>query len=226
MDPRLLKLAQTVWDYHKLNHQLEKADAILVLCSHDERVAERSAELFHDGWAPLVIFSGGSGAITKQLWSEPEAEVFARIAIERGVPSDKILIENRSSNTGENIRFTKQLLADRGLELQKFIIVQKPYMERRSYATFKKLWPDKDVVVTSPQISFAEYLHSYSNTALSSADVVSIMVGDLQRIRIYPARGFQIEQDVPVETLDAYNQLVAAGFTKHLINPEPSTTSP
>jgi uncharacterized SAM-binding protein YcdF (DUF218 family) len=226
MVPRLLKLAQTIWDYHQLNHRLEKADAILVLCSHDQRVAERSADLFKDGWAPLVIFSGGAGSITKYLWSEPEAEIFARIAVEKGVSADKILIENRSSNTGENIRFTKQLLVDRGLELQKFIVVQKPYMERRSYATFKKLWPDKDVIVTSPQISFEEYLQSYSNNALSSADVVSIMVGDLQRIRVYPARGFQIEQDVPVDILDAYNQLVAAGFTKYLISSEPDITSP
>ena len=220
MDQRILSLAQIIWDYHKLNHQLENGDAILVLCSHDERVAERGAQLFKDGWAPRLIFSGGAGSITRQLWSEPEAERFARIAISKGVPAEKILIEDRSSNTGENIRFTKQLLTDRGLDLQKFIVVQKPYMERRSYATFRKMWPDKDVVVTSPQTSFEEYLRNYSNTALSSTDVISIMVGDLQRIRVYPARGFQIEQDIPCEILDAYDQLVAAGFTKHLISPD------
>ena len=221
MEERIRKLAHELWNYHKLNQPLEKADAILVLCSHDERVAERSAELFKGGWAPLVIFSGGAGAITKQLWTEPEAERFARIAIEQGVPRTDILVENKSSNTGDNIRFTRQLLAERNLELQRFIAVQKPYMERRTYATFRKLWPEKDVVVTSPQISFEEYLRSYSNRALSSADVISIMVGDLQRIRVYPARGFQIEQDVPAEVLAAYDELVAAGFTKHLIPQTP-----
>jgi uncharacterized SAM-binding protein YcdF (DUF218 family) len=220
MDQRILSLAQAIWDYHKLNQQLEKADAILVLCSHDERVAERGAELFKEGWAPSLIFSGGAGSITRQLWSEPEAERFARIAINQGVPAEKILIENQSSNTGENIRFTKQLLEERGLVLQKFIVVQKPYMERRSYATLRKMWPDKEVIVTSPQTTFEEYLRTYSNSALSSTDVISIMVGDLQRIRVYPARGFQIEQHVPDEILDAYEQLVAAGFTKHLITAE------
>jgi len=73
------------------------------------------------------------------------------------------------------------------------------------------------VIVTSPQTSFTEYLDKYSNSALSSEDVVSIMVGDLQRIRIYPARGFQIEQEVPAETISAYEELVAAGFTKFLV---------
>ena len=217
MEDRDWQLASKIWDYHKLNHALEPADAILVLCSHDERVAERSVELFEAGLAPLVIFSGGAGAITKQLWREPEAERFARIAIAAGVPKESILTETKSSNTGENVRFTRQMLDALGLELQKFLLVQKPYMERRSYATFRKLWPEKDVIVTSPQISFEDYLRNYANSALSREDVISIMVGDLQRIRLYPARGFQIEQEVPADVVAAFDELVTAGFTKFLI---------
>jgi len=188
-----------------------------VLCSHDERVAERAAQLFHEGWAPLVIFSGGQGSITKTLWNEPEAERFARIAVNHGVPRESILIESRSTNTGENIEFTKRLLAERGLDLQKFILVQKPYMERRAFATFRKLWPEKDLIVTSPQVSFREYVDAYANRALSSADVVSIMVGDLQRIRVYPTRGYQIAQEIPEEVWGAFEQLVRAGYDKYLI---------
>ena len=82
---------------------------------------------------------------------------------------------------------------------------------------FKKFWPEKEALVTSPQASLEEYLKSYSNEALSSDDVVSIMVGDLQRIRLYPARGFQIPQDIPAEIWDAFEELVAAGYDKHLI---------
>ena len=217
MDKRIRDLASIIWNYHKLNHLLEKADAILVLCSHDERVVERAVELYGEQWAPLVIFSGGLGAITRKLWTEPEAERFARLAIAAGVPKDKVIIENRSSNTGENILYTKQLVADMGLELQKFIVVQKPYMERRSFATFRKWWPEKQVIVTSPQTGFDDYLANYANSALSPNEVVSIMVGDLQRIRVYPARGYQIEQNVPSEVIAAYDELVAEGFTNYLI---------
>lgn len=217
MDDRVWQLASKIWDYLKLNHALAPADAILVLCSHDERVAERSAELYEAGLAPLVIFSGGAGAITKQLWQEPEAERFAQIAIAAGVPKENILTENKSTNTGDNVRFTRQMLEGLGLELKKFLLVQKPYMERRSYATFRKLWPEKEVLVTSPQIPFEDYLRDYANRALTSADVIGIMVGDLQRIRLYPARGFQIEQEVPADVVAAFDELVAAGFTKYLI---------
>ncbi len=218
MDERIRHLAKKLWHYHQLKHRLQKADAILVLCSYDVRVAERGAELFLEGWAPLLIFSGGLGSITGKMWSEPEADQFAGIAFGMGVPRERMLIENRSTNTGENVMFTKALLAERMIDPEKFILVQKPYMERRCYATFKKLWPEKEVLVTSAQVSFEEYLEQYSNRELTADDVVNIMVGDLQRIKVYPARGYQIQQDIPDDVWSAYEELVAAGYNKHLVN--------
>jgi len=201
-----------------MNHELSKADAILVLCSHDLVVAERGAELFLNGWAPLLIFSGGLGTITKQMWSEPEADRFAEIARRMGVPADRIIVENRSTNTGENIKFTKTLLAGRGLTPRKFIVVQKPYMERRAYATFRLWWPNVEIVVTSPQMTFEQYLNQRGDESISRDQMISIMVGDLQRIKIYPDKGFQIPQDIPVEVWTAYEELIKAGYDKHLIS--------
>lgn len=175
-----------------MNHALEKADCILVLGSHDLRVAERGAQLFLEGWAPLLVFSGGRGNLTS-TWEKTEGELFAKIAIEMGVPEDKILIEDKSSNTGENILFTKKLLSKRGIDPRKIILVQKPYMERRSYATFKKVWPEKEVIVTSPKISFEDY----ANEKISEDEAINIMVGYLQRIKIYSEKGFQIPQEIP-----------------------------
>lgn len=217
MDQETYALAEKLWDYHLMKHQVAKADAILVLCSHDERVAERGAQLFLERWAPLIIFSGGLGAITKTLWDEPEAERFARISMSLNVPRESILIEANSTNTGENIEFTKRLVAERGIDPHKFIVVQKPYMERRAFATFRKLWPEKEVIVTSPQVSFREYLAEYANRSLSEADVVSIMVGDLQRIKLYPARGFQIQQEIPDDVWEAFERLLRAGYDKYVI---------
>lgn len=217
MNDAIRPLVETIWNYHQLHHEVTNADAILVLCSHDLIVAERGAELFVEGRAPLLIFAGGSGAMTRELWSEPEADVFARIAIERGVPADRILREGRSTNTGENVLFTRQLLAERGLDPQSFIVVQKPYMERRSFATFRKVWPEKTVTVTSPRITLDDYLTRYSHGSLTPDDVIDIMVGDLQRIHLYPSRGFQIAQEIPPEVWAAYEGLVKAGFDKRLV---------
>jgi len=217
MDHHLHALAEKIWLYHLMGQRLNKSDAICVLCSHDELVAERGAELFLEGWAPLLIFSGGLGAITRKMWTEPEAERFAEIAVACGVPRQDILIENRSTNTGENILFTKQLLTSERINISRMLVVQKPYMERRAYATFRKLWPEIAVTVTSPQMTFDEYVAQYSNREFNEDDVVSIMVGDLQRIKLYPARGFQVDQQIPGEVWAAYEELVRAGYSKHLI---------
>ena len=206
-------LAKTLWDYHHVNHILKKSDCILALGSHDLRVAERTAELYLQGYAPLVIMSGGLGNFTKELWTEKEADQFAAVAIEKGVPEKNILIENNSSNTGENILFTQKLLAEKKLNPQNFIVVQKPYMERRSYATFKKHWPDKDLIVTSPEISFEQY----PTNDIPIERVINIMVGDLQRIKFYPDRGFQIYQEIPADVWSAYEKLIGLGFDKHLM---------
>jgi uncharacterized SAM-binding protein YcdF (DUF218 family) len=208
-----LALARLLWDYHHMHQVLVPSDCILVLGSHDQRVAKRGAELHLEGYAPWVVFSGGLGRLTKDLWKETEAELFARIAMELGVPEEAILVENKSTNTGENILFTQQLLQQKGLDPKRFIVVQKPYMERRSYATFKKQWPDRELLVTSPQISFEQY----ATEEIPMEKVINVMVGDLQRIKLYPDRGFQIYQEIPPEVWSAYEALVALGFDKQLV---------
>lgn len=213
LNHEILSLAKKLWDYHLLNNQLEKVDCILALGSHDLRVAERAAELYLQGFAPLLVMSGSLGNFTRDIWTEKEADKFAAIAIGKGVPAKAILIENNSTNTGENILFTQKLLKEKNLDPQSFIVVQKPYMERRSYATFKKHWPDKTLLVTSPQISFEEY----PNEEIPMERLINIMVGDLQRIKFYPEKGFQIYQEIPAGVWDTLEKLVALGFDKHLM---------
>ena len=207
------QLAQTLWDYHHLNHTLEKSDLILALGSHDIRAAEHAADLYLQRWAERLMFSGNVGALTRGKFAKSEAETFADIAVGKGVPGSAILIESRSTNTGENIVFSRRVLQEHGLEPRSVIVVQKPYMERRAYATFLKFWPAPRVIVSSPPISWADY----PTAELPRDQVINIMVGDLQRIRDYPARGFQIEQPIPEEVRRAFEQLVALGYDQHLI---------
>lgn len=206
-------LAKIIWDFHLLHHTLKKVDCILVLGSHDLRVAERGVDLFEQGYAPRILFSGNRGVLTAGVFEKPEADVFATVARERGVPEESILIERTSENTGENIRLSRQLLAERGLPIKSLIVVQKPYMERRSFATFKQVWPEPEVIVTSPQLSFDEYV----NGQYPKEYIINIMVGDLQRVKVYAERGFQIPQEIPDDAWQAYEELVRRGYTQHLV---------
>ena len=206
--------AEVVYNYHRMGMTLSPSDGIFCLCSLDTRVASYAAQLWLDGLAPLLIFSGDTGKLTEGRFDKPEAEVFAEIARDMGVPEDKILVESRATNTGENVRFTHALLEERSIHPRTLILVQKPYMERRTYATFKKQWPDEttEFSVTSPPFSFDEYPDDDNPQEL----VTSIMVGDLVRIKEYPAKGFQVAQDIPPEVWEAMKRLVAEGYDKHL----------
>lgn len=218
MDESILELWEIIWDYHHMNLDIKKSDIIIVLGSHDIRVADRWIELFKQWYAPLILFSGGLWRLTSEsriFWWSTEADFFARRAIEQWISLNDILIENKSTNTGENIIYSFEKVKD--MSIKSVILVQKPYMERRTFATFAKQRPNnKDITftVTSPQIAFSEYC----NDEIPLEQVINIMVGDLQRIIEYPALGFQIYQEVPWQVMDAYNTLVSLGFTNALIH--------
>ncbi|CAM3167500.1 YdcF family protein [Vibrio diazotrophicus] len=205
MSKRIYQHLETLWQYMQMGHQLQKADVIIVLGSNDTRVAEVAASLYHQGLAPLVVFSGGHGRFTEGLFERSEAVIFAEVAKDCGLPSDAILLEPRSSNSGENVLFTYELLKKKGITAKKIILVQKPYMERRAYATFMQQWPEEleSLQVTSQANSFFDYL----TEDLTLDFVVEALIGDFERIQNYPAKGFQIEQEIPEEVLQAYQAL-------------------
>jgi uncharacterized SAM-binding protein YcdF (DUF218 family) len=217
-EEKVNKAAKIIWDYHNIGQKPEKADLVLVLCSHDLRTAEYAAGLMSDNYAPKVIFSGGTAHQDDLLatsWGMPEAEKFAEIAVKMGVPKEKIFIENKAQNTGDNIVNSFKLIKERGIKHDKMILVQKPYMLRRTYAVFMKQWPGKkvEIILTAPEISFKDY----AKTKEEKDKFVNIMVGDLQRIKEYPSKGFQIYQEIPDVVWEAFETLVMLGYDKHLL---------
>jgi uncharacterized SAM-binding protein YcdF (DUF218 family) len=215
-EKRINELAELIWDYHLMHHPLQKADCIFALGCHDEGVAIHSADLFNESWAEWLVISGGvifdgnESAIEKKI---TEAEYFRDIATSKGVPAENIIIENKATNTGENFQLTGELLNQLGHSFQKFIVVQKPYMERRTYATGMAQWKNKQLILTSEKTSFQDYLQK----GIPKDRIINTMTGDLQRIKLYPSRGFQVYQEIPSNVWEAFEELVAYGFDKRLV---------
>lgn len=203
--------AKIIWEYMLIHHELKPADAILALGTNDLKVPERAAELYFEKYAPHIICSGGIGRLT--TFPKPEAEVFADILLAKGVSADVIIVENKSTNTGENILFTKRLLEEKALDFSSFIVVHSPYSERRTFATFRKQFPEATCLITSPQVPYEDY----ANDDAAKEHLINVMVGDLQRIREYPNRGFQIPQEIPKQVLDAYEILVGMGYDRFVL---------
>jgi uncharacterized SAM-binding protein YcdF (DUF218 family) len=209
LSPDILAAARTLWDFHLVYDDLAEADLIIGLGSYDLRVADRCAELFHERWARQVLFTGKSGNWTNKLYDASEAEAFAARAGKRGVPDEAMLIEPEATNIGENIRFSRAMA---GRHIRRVIIVTKPQTQRRAYATVRAQWPEVRALVTAPLTRFDDQpVEAYPLQSL-----IHEMVGDVQRMAEYPAKGFQIAQFIPRSVADAYELLVKAGYDHHL----------
>ena len=216
MDAYIRERLLPIWDYMHMNMALAKADCIVGFGCYNDDIALRCAELYHQGWAPKVLFTGGLGRNTRDLWTESEAARFGRIALAQGVPEKDLILEDKATNSAENILFTREKLRALGLPCEKILGVHKPFMERRVYAAMKVYWPEAELIITSPQLDLDEYIARSVAQGLSEQAVIDVIVGDFQRMEVYAQRGYQIPQAIPDELRRCFDELVAAGCTASL----------
>ncbi len=122
-------------------------------------------------------------------------------------------MEPKAANTGQNAVFSRQVLAEAGIVPESVLVVCKPYEERRSYATFKKVWPEVEVLCASEPVGLATYAEGIGDAKL----VIDMLVGALQRVMVYPQQGFTIPQHVPEDVAAAFKRLADAGFDSRLL---------
>ncbi|KPI00258.1 protein of unknown function DUF218 [Actinobacteria bacterium OV450] len=204
--------AEVLWDFHQMHHAVRPCSVAVGLGSHDLGVADATVALYKQGMAPLILFTGATSRTTQSRMPRGEAVHYRERALELGVPSADILVEPRARNTGENIRFARDLLTESGIEVSSVLLVSKPYEERRAYATARKLWPAVEFVSASTPMTLQAYADFIGDARL----VLDMLVGALQRLLIYPAQGFMVSLSVPDAVTAAYERLCAQGFTSRL----------
>ena len=207
---------QVIWDYLGLHQVPAKADVIVGFGNFNTDIARRAAELYHQGLAPKILFTGGLGRNTLGLLPETEAARFARVAMECGVPEIDIIREDQSTNTAENIIFTRKLLEALDVPHDHILGVHQPFMERRINAAMGVYWPEQSFSVTCPQVTIPEYLRRAKEQGISENASISVIVGDFQRIELYAKLGYQLPQEIPEVAWDAFHALVAMGYDKQL----------
>ena len=211
-----LQPLQVIWDYLRLGQKPEKCDCIVGFGNFNVNIARRAAELYHQGYADKILFTGGLGRNTLGMLPEPEAVRFAKVAMECGVPESALILEDKSTNTAENIRFTHDLLCKLGLPHDHLLGVHQPFMERRIKAAFGVYWPEVKLTVTSPQVTIPEYLEAAKVQGVTERASIEVIVGDFQRMELYAQKGWQLPQEIPEEGWEAFRELVAMGYDGQL----------
>lgn len=112
--------------------KLAQADAIVTLTGNGWERTKFAIQLYHQKWAPFFVTVGSTG-------SRPSPEM-AGLAGQRGVPEEKIIIENRSRNTRQNAENAIKIARDRGWK--SVILVTSPQHQLRAHLTFKKAGAD------------------------------------------------------------------------------------
>ncbi|MDX8033414.1 YdcF family protein [Lentzea sp. BCCO 10_0856] len=204
---------ETLWAYHDMGHEPRRCDVGIGLGSHDLGVATHTAELYHQGMFPRIVFTGANAPTTIERFPRGEAVHYREHAIALGVPPEAITIETQATNTSQNLTNSREVLTEAGLQPASIMLISRPYQQRRAYATCRKVWPEVDVVCASRPMPLDEYIASIGDVDR----VINMLVGDTQRIAEYARRGFAIEQDMPDEVDAAYQRLVTAGYTSRLI---------
>ena len=205
---RIREAALILWNFHNRGDAPELADAVVGLGSYDLRVADRCAYLFETGHAPTLLFTGAAGNWTKGLYDGSEARAFADRAVALGVPPDAIILEEYATNIGENLRFAADLLPD----ARSVLLVTKPQTQLRCRQTALAQWPGMTCHVTAPRTSYS----SQPIGPVTERVLICEMVGDLHRLRTYPAKGFQAPVEVPVQVDAAGRFLVDHGYDDHV----------
>lgn len=200
MRPEDRASAQIIWDYMQLHQPPRHSKVAIAMGVTNLGVAWRCAELWQQNLVDHFIFSGyappGMG-IT-------EATLLANEAIRCGVSEEAITLEPYVSNSAKNLSYSYKLMQELDLSTDTVTIASRPCMERRTYAITGAQWPDKHT-----SFYFTSYKESLDEHMLRSGveRTISTMLGNLRRIDEYPAKGWQIPQDIPDSVWSAYKTL-------------------
>jgi uncharacterized SAM-binding protein YcdF (DUF218 family) len=210
LSPELLSAAREVFAYLSAVDPLpeDTVDAVIGFGMFDVSLASFCGELYNQRRVRRIVFTGGMGAGTADL-GRPEAEAW-RDELARThptIPSEHLVIENRSTNTAENIAYTVELLARSdpplviGGSLSEAFIVASPSRLRRVMLTLQQMHPALQIFrCLPPSINFDEQFSRYESKGIN---YITHLAGELDRIADYPKRGWIAAEPFPERLIEA-----------------------
>jgi hypothetical protein len=185
------QVLQPIWQYLAVENDPVPSDVIFVFGGLDLAVPARAADLYLGGFAPHVLVTGSAGPYSRDVFTQPEACVFRDEMVKRGVPESSIITEIKATNALENVVFGMRALEVKDWPVNSAILVAKPFMMRRSMATFKKNYPNISVACCSPLGPILNFCDR------SRRDFAERLPAELERLRAYAEKGDIEPQHVP-----------------------------
>jgi hypothetical protein len=197
LNEQIRDAGKAVFEYLAVHDPVSvRADLIIGFGHFDPAIPRRCSELFVAGVASRILFTGGVGAGSADL-DMPEARFFRETARAHypQIPDSAFLLEQSSTNTGENVTFSLAMLAAHepllrpGHELRSAVIVANPYRQRRVWLTCRKQMGDVGLHNAPPVSSFEQQAELFR---AKGQDITGLLVGEVERLVRYGELGYMI----------------------------------
>lgn len=166
-----IEICNIAYDYLAEEDTLENVDFIFVFGAKTPLRIKKAIELYQQGLSPKIIVSGRSPHYASDQ-SITEAENYALIAEQGGVPASAIIIENESISIPDNVRSSLNLLDEEGIFYKSIALVNSPYVQRRGWAHFKKYLPDTVKLVRVNCETSDQYKRDYWYKSSTGIDTI------------------------------------------------------
>jgi len=143
-------------------------------------------DLFRSGHFEILIIAGGRTHGARRS----EAREIANCLVTQGLPHKRIILEERSSNTGENVRNARKLMKHAGIS--ELLLIGKIYAKRRYAMTIKKQWPE----ITRISCATVDYFGVAREQWWKSPSLRLRIFSEARKIEAYLERGYLTEVDV------------------------------
>ena len=153
----------------------------------DGEILESVARDCQQGRFPKVLVTGLSGRLYNET-GKPVAHIMRDELIARGVPSEVILVQDRSTNTLEDVAFSLDVLEQHNISPESIAFLCKAHHSGRCLRTLRKFFP-------SQTLSPVTYVAEYDGVEVSKEDWYQHEVskgrvyGEYLRIIEYTRRG-------------------------------------
>jgi len=132
-----------------VENEPQRADIIFLPGGPGDGPALRAAELYLEGYAPLILPSG-KFSITQAAYEGDEATEWAhmkKLLLRSGVPEAAILKEDEAAYTWQNALFSRRLTDQMGLEIRTALLVCKSHHARRALTYYETAYPEANLRV-------------------------------------------------------------------------------
>lgn len=207
--PLQIETARVIWDFLGVkHHRLVSADVGVVLGSTQAKtVTDKTYELYRKRLFPWIVCTGGNSGMTNG-WLLPEAAVFARELLGRGISLGNILFECSSTNIGENLRNARAKLEENKVEPDRVLIITHHAVSMRAFLSALRQWPGPRFQVAYPQSDFIDDSMGYDDLERR----ISLVLGEADRLINYPNNGFTVPVKLPERVLESRLELLEQEF--------------